>query len=181
MAITLIGYRGSGKSSVAPRLAERLGWDWIDADAELELRAGRTIREIFASDGEPEFRRLEHEVIADLAQNPKLVIAAGGGAILREDNRAILMASGPVVWLQADIETLLGRIQGDATTAARRPNLTAAGGRSEVEQLLAIREPLYRQTASFTVDSGNRPVEEIVGDIMKRLQRLGIELEGDRS
>lgn len=171
MAITLIGYRGSGKSSVAPLLAQRLGWHWKDADAELERSAGRTIREIFATDGEPEFRRLEHEVLADLTRQEALVLAAGGGAVLRDDNRDLLTQSGPVVWLRADVDTLLRRIEGDGTTADRRPNLTAAGGRSEVVQLLAMREPFYRAVATITVDAGDRSVDAIAQEIFDRLPR----------
>ena len=81
MVITLIGYRGTGKSTLASPLAQRLGWDWIDADVELERRAGRSIQSIFATDGEPEFRRLERELLAELLLRDRLVIAAGGGAV----------------------------------------------------------------------------------------------------
>ena len=101
MILTLIGTRGTGKSTVAPLLAERLGWDWIDADVELERRAGRSIREIFASDGEPVFRALERQNLLELLQRDRLVLAAGGGAILNADTRRDFRAAGPVVWLQA--------------------------------------------------------------------------------
>ncbi len=157
MIITLIGYRATGKSTVAKPLAARLGWTAIDADEEIERRAGRSIRDIFATDGEPEFRRLERETLADLLKRDRLVIAAGGGAILNVQTRADFGASGPVVWLQASVETIEQRLFGDPTTTDRRPNLTASGGRQEIEQLLKVRDPYYRETASLIVAT-DRPL-----------------------
>jgi shikimate kinase len=165
MVITLIGYRGSGKSSVAAPLARQLGWDWVDADVEIERRAGRTIREIFAADGELRFRQLEREIIAELAARDRLVIAAGGGAVLNADNRRDLRAAGPVVWLQADPERLSERIAGDATTSERRPKLTAQGGTDEIRQVLAERAPLYRQCATVTVNTDALGVDEVVAAV----------------
>lgn len=171
MIVTLIGYRGTGKTSVAPRLAARLGVPWIDADPELERRAGRTIREIFATDGEPEFRRLERETLVDLLSRGSGVIAAGGGAILNSDTRRDIRAAGPVVWLQAAVETLANRIAGDATSRERRPNLTGQGGVDEIRTLLAVREPLYRETATLTVDTTDKDVDAIVEEILAGLPR----------
>lgn len=172
MIVTLIGYRGAGKSTVAPLLAARLGCDWIDADVELERRAGRTIREIFATDGEPEFRRLERELLAELLRSERLVLAAGGGAVLDPQTRAAMRAAGPVVWLQADVETIARRLSADATTAARRPNLTAAGGVDEIRELLARREPLYRATAQLVVATAERTAGQIVDEIVAGLADL---------
>ena len=149
----LIGYRGSGKTTVARALADRLGWDFLDADAVLEERAGRTIRDIFVTDGETGFRDLESAVLADLAKRTNTVIATGGGIVLREANRQLLTANGFVAWLTADAATLWSRIQGDPTTAERRPAL-AGGGLDEVERLLAVREPLYRSVADVEVAVG---------------------------
>jgi shikimate kinase len=171
MIITLIGYRGTGKTSVAPRLAERLGVPWIDADPELERRAGRTIREIFTTDGEPEFRRLERETLVELLSQGDRVIAAGGGAILNAETRHDFRAAGPVVWLQADVDTLAARIAGDATSRERRPNLTGQGGVDEIRTLLAVREPLYRETATLIVDTTDKPVEAIVAEILAALPK----------
>lgn len=169
MIITLIGYRGSGKSTVAPCLASRLGWDWIDADVELERRAGRSIRDIFAREGEPEFRRRERETLIDLLQRDRLVLAAGGGAIVNEQTRADLRRAGPVVWLQAAPETLARRMAADPVTSAQRPNLTAGGGLDEIRQLLAEREPFYRQTATLVVSTESRSADQIVADILLQL------------
>jgi len=169
MIVTLIGYRGTGKTSVAPRLAERWGWEWIDADVELERHAGRTIHQIFVADGEAEFRRLERAVVQDLLQHDRLVLASGGGAILNTDTRRDFRAAGPVVWLHADVETIARRIAEDKTTSARRPNLTALGGVDEIRAVLAAREPLYRETATVIVETMDKPVEAVVEEIVAAL------------
>jgi shikimate kinase len=168
MIVTLIGYRGSGKSSIAAPLAQRLGWDWADADTVLEQRVGKTIREIFDTEGEPAFRRYERETIAELLARERLVIAAGGGAILNADTRREMRSAGPVVWLQASVDTLASRIADDATTTARRPNL-AAGGVQEIRALLAAREPLYRECASIIVNTDGKLQPEIVEQITAAL------------
>lgn len=170
MNIFLIGYRGSGKTTVARALAERLGWEWLDADVELERRAGRSIREIFAESGEQPFRDLESAVVADLAQLDKHVLALGGGAVLRDENRQELAGRGKVVWLQATPETLAARIAADPTTAARRPNLTGQGGLDEIRHLLAQREPIYQACADLAVDAASDSPENIAQQIAAALQ-----------
>lgn len=169
MVITLIGYRGTGKSTLAAPLARRLGWEWIDADVELERRAGRSIKEIFATDGEPEFRRLERELLAELLKRDRLVIAAGGGAILNEATRAEMKVAGPVIWLRASADTIERRLATDPTTGQRRPNLTNSGGREEIERLLAIREPLYRQCATITLDADKTAAEQLLDQVVWQL------------
>jgi len=159
MNLYLIGYRGSGKTTVAAELARLLGWKWLDADDEIERRAGKTIKEIFASSGEQSFRDLEAAVVADLAKRTRHVVALGGGAVLREESRLAIQASGKVVWLQASPEVLFQRITADASTAERRPNLTVDGGLAEVERLLAIRSPIYAACADLTVDATVEPSE----------------------
>src|SRR5262245_3626346 len=146
----LIGYRGSGKSTVGRIVADRLGWRFLDADAVLEERTGQTIREIFATEDERGFRKREAAILADLCTEREAVIATGGGVVLRENNRNLLKRYGFVAWLGADPPTLLARIQADPTTAARRPVL-AGGGLAEIQELLAIREPLYRACADVEV------------------------------
>ena len=170
MVITLIGYRGTGKSTLASPLARRLDWDWIDADVELERRAGRTIKQIFDTDGEPEFRRLERELIAELLQRDRLIVAAGGGAIINEATRRDLKTSGPVIWLQASAEAIERRLATDSTTGQRRPNLTSTGGREEIERLLAIREPLYRECATMTLTTDTAATEQLVEEALRQLE-----------
>src|SRR5438105_5004584 len=101
MNLFLIGYRGSGKTTVAAALAERLGWPWIDADTELEQRAAKSIKQIFAEGGENAFRELESAIVAKLAAGERQIVALGGGAVLREENRRALAGRGKVVWLRA--------------------------------------------------------------------------------
>lgn len=169
MNLKLIGYRGTGKTTVARQLALALGWDWVDADVEVELRAGRSITAIFADSGEAAFRDLESQVLADLVTRDRTVLALGGGVVLRPENRARLVEGGPVVWLRADPETILARIEADATTAGRRPQLTSRGGLDEVRQLLAQREPWYRQCASLEVDTRGKSPAEIAAEIVAEL------------
>jgi shikimate kinase len=179
MIVTLIGYRGTGKTSVARPLAERLGWQAVDADVELESRAGRTIREIFDTDGEGEFRRLERETLVDLLGRDRLVIAAGGGAILNPDTRSDFQSAGPVVWLTASADAIEQRLDKDSTTSDRRPNLTSTGGRGEIEKLLSQRDPLYRECASLEVatdvplkgETSAPSPEELAEFILTELQR----------
>jgi shikimate kinase len=153
MLLHLIGYRGSGKTAVAAALSEQLGWPWIDADAELERRAGKTIKQFFADHGETDFRDLEAAVAADLVENDQQIIAWGGGVILREPNRQLLQRRGKIIWLTASPETLLARMSGDVTTAERRPNLTGQGGLAEIRTLLDQRTPLYAACADLTIDT----------------------------
>lgn len=169
MVITLIGYRGTGKSTLAAPLAQRLGWVWLDADVELERRAGRSISDIFATDGEPEFRRLERELLSELLKRDRLVLAAGGGAILNAATRSDMKSAGPVVWLQASAETIERRLAIDPTTGRSRPNLTSTGGREEIERLLTIREPLYRECATMTLETDVTSTEPLVESIWQRL------------
>ena len=167
--ITLIGYRGTGKSTLAAPLAKRLGWEWLDADVELERRAGRSIKDIFITDGEPEFRRLERELLAELLQRDRLILAAGGGAILNVATRHEMQSAGPVIWLQASADTIERRLTTDPTTGQRRPNLTATGGREEIERLLAIREPMYRECATIVVNSDAASPAELVAQVVLQL------------
>jgi shikimate kinase len=172
MPLTLIGYRATGKTTLARLLAQRLGWEWIDADVEIERRAGKSIARIFAEDGEPAFRDIEVEVTRDLCQQRRLVLAAGGGAPMRAENREAMHAGGTVVWLKALPKTIHRRMTGDATTAGRRPDLTAQGGLAEIVQLLGRREPIYDETADFAVDTEEKTPEAIVAEILKRIPSL---------
>ena len=169
--LLLIGYRGTGKSTVARLLAARLGWDWVDADVEIERRAGKSIAAIFADDGEPRFRDLEADVLAELVARPRTVVACGGGAVVREANRKLLVAAPRVVWLRGSAEVLQRRIAADATTAARRPNLTPQGGSDEIETLLRRREPWYRECAKLTLDTDTIDPARAAAEVYDRLAR----------
>jgi shikimate kinase len=166
----LIGYRGTGKSTVARLLAERLGWSWLDADTLLEQRQGRSIKQIFAQDGESTFRDIESALLGEICPRAGHVIATGGGIILREDNRRRLREAGMIIWLTGDPLTLWQRIQADATTNERRPHL-AGGGVEEIETLLRQREPWYAECAHAVVDTVGRAPEDVVEVIVGMLGR----------
>jgi shikimate kinase len=161
----LIGARGTGKSTVGRVLARRLGWSFVDADEHLEAAAGRTIADIFSTEGEAGFRDRESAVLRELAGRTETVIATGGGVILRPENR-LQLQSGFTVWLQATPEAAFARMQADPSTASRRPNLTSTGGLDELRTLMAIREPLYRETADFALDTANLSPEAAADAIL---------------
>jgi shikimate kinase len=167
--IFLIGYRGTGKTTVGRLLAERLNCKSIDADDEIERRAGKSIAAIFADDGEAAFRDLEAAVMAQLCQRTQLIVAPGGGAVLREATRDAMRAAGPVVWLTASVDAIVSRLAEDAVTGSRRPNLTAAGGRAEIEAVLAARTPIYRACATFVVDTEGKSPAAVADEIIARL------------
>jgi len=158
--LSLVGYRGSGKSTVARLVAAMLGWPWADADTLLEEKLGRTIREVFAAEGEARFRAYEQELLAELCLRHNLVLATGGGVILRPTNGVLLRQAGPVVWLRADPEELSRRLAADPTTEERRPALTSRGLHQEIAAVLEEREPLYRAIADLVLDTTSLPPDE---------------------
>lgn len=167
MNIHLIGYRGTGKSTVAPLVAAALGtgWTWLDLDVELERSAGRTIAQIFADSGETAFRDLEEEILAEAVGRDQRVLATGGGVIGRKTNRQRL-AKGWNVWLTATPETIHARINGDTVTAGRRPNLTV-GGLKEIQDLLAKREPIYRELADLVLPTDHASASALAARIVE--------------
>ncbi|GJM24039.1 MAG: hypothetical protein DHS20C16_04540 [Phycisphaerae bacterium] len=150
MNVVLIGYRGCGKTTVGRLLAERNDAGFIDTDELIVHQTGRTIAEIFASNGEPHFRKLEETAIKLATKSKDRVISVGGGAVESKSNRSILRGYGTVVWLQADAESLWKRISADAQNSAQRPDL-ACGGLDEVRQLLERRTPLYAKLAHVAI------------------------------
>jgi shikimate kinase len=169
--IFLIGYRGTGKTTVARLLADRLGRASHDADAVLEARHGQSIRDIFAAEGESGFRARESAVLAELARRDNAVIATGGGVIVRPENRELLKR-GTVIWLTAPADVLWQRLQADATTAERRPDL-AQGGLAEIEDLLRARTPHYEACADWQVDTSRHEPAEVARLIHDWLQGRG--------
>lgn len=167
MVITLIGYRGCGKSSVAPLLAAAMGWSWIDSDQVIEQQAGQTIRQIFEEEGESGFRQREVQVMQELLSRPELVLAAGGGAILSPVTCERMRAAGPVVWLQAAPATLAGRLRDDSTTVERRPSLTGRSVVDEIADVLERRQPLYAAAATVTADADGQTPEKIAEAILR--------------
>ena len=158
----LIGYRGTGKTTVAEKLAARLDIPVFDSDVEIERRAGKSITEIFTQEGESAFRNMEESVIAEiLAQPAPFVLATGGGAILRSSTRERLRQSGRVIWLTATPEVILRRITNDAASQTMRPNLTALPMLEEIVAVFEQRKGLYAETAHETFDTDSRTADEI--------------------
>ena len=167
--IALIGYRATGKTTVAKELASRLpGWNWVDADVEIERAAGKTIAQIFQQSGESGFRDLESTVTAELLTRPNTIIATGGGVVIRPENRERLKQTAFVVWLKASAETIYNRMYSDETTATRRPALTDSDPREEIVKMLNMRRSWYEQTADVSVDTDALATEQIADWIIQQ-------------
>jgi shikimate kinase len=151
--IVLVGFMGAGKTTVGRMLAAKLGLPFADSDEVIEERAGRPIRRIFAEDGEPAFRDLEHAVIAGLLAGPNMVLALGGGAAAHPVTRSLL-AGVPVVYLRVGYDEAMSRVAGDTG----RPMLA----RPDVQSVYADRQALYASVATVTVDTDRRRPDEIV-------------------
>jgi shikimate kinase len=165
--IVLTGFRATGKSAVGTRLAERLGFDFIDTDAELCAGLQCSVAEYVNRYGWSAFRQRERELLAKLAGITKAVIATGGGAIQHRDEWNALRKNSLVVWLRADAGTIRRRLQEDRATAAQRPSLTGAECGDEVEELLNVRNPLYSEGSDMSVDTADLTPGEIVNVIVK--------------
>ena len=140
--ISLIGYRGSGKTTVGTRLAERLGWSYVDSDQKVVDKTGRTIRELFDKQGEMAFREIESEVIMELADCQQHVISLGGGVVLKESNRDCIQKFSYVVWLQASVNTLCDR--------------------KEVIRILKERHSYYESCADLEIDTTGHEADSVV-------------------
>ncbi|NUO08801.1 MAG: shikimate kinase [Candidatus Brocadia sp.] len=153
MNIILIGFRGTGKTTIGKILAQRLGKEFIDTDEYLEQKQGKTIKDIFAEGGEKLFREIEAQIVAEVCLVDDRVIATGGGVILREENVRRLRKNGIIIFLDADVDTLHKRIHEDAQTQRKRPNLTNLSAYEEIKYLLASRRPLYDRVADFVINT----------------------------
>ncbi len=162
--LVLVGMMGVGKTTVARVLSERLHRDVLDSDVMIESRTGRTVREIFAADGEPAFRAVETEVLRDaLAATTPSIIAAAGGVVLLAVNRALLKESGArVVWLCAQPATLVHRVKG----GSHRPLLDGDPA-GTLQRMYTVREPLYREVADAIVLVDQRSIGEVVEAVLR--------------
>lgn len=160
--IVLVGFMGTGKSVVGQALARRFQCPFVDVDAAIESAQGRPIRKIFAEDGEAAFREAERAMIAQVASRDGQVIAAGGGAVMDDANRAALAKTGWLVWLKAEPDAILQRIGNPAS----RPLLAVDDPKGRMLELLALREATYA-TADAAIDTTSRTVEQVVDEILK--------------
>ena len=169
MVITLVGYRATGKTTVGTLLAEKLGWEFYDIDPEIERRGKKSIAAMFAEDGEPFFREIETAVLEDQLIRDRVVVSTGGGTVLKDRNRELMRDGGPVVWLQARVETIQSRMAGDPGTALNRPSLTGTDPLQEVPGVLATRTPYYEQVATIAVPVDSATPRQIVSEILSLL------------
>ncbi|TYQ12305.1 UNVERIFIED_ORG: 3-dehydroquinate synthase /shikimate kinase [Zoogloea ramigera] len=169
--VFLVGLMGAGKTTIGRILARKLGLRFVDSDHEIEARTGASIPWIFEIEGEPSFRRREAEVIRELTGQQDLVLATGGGAVLDPDNRAHLKARGMVIYLRTTVNSILQRTAHDKN----RPLLQTADPRKKLEELMAVRDPLYMEIADIVIDTGRPNVQSMVLTILNQLEKLACE------
>ena len=166
--VILIGYMGSGKSTVGKKAAKALEYTFLDTDALIEQEEGMAISKLFEEKGEPYFREKETETIRRLIAEPKgNIIATGGGLPMKEGNGELLRELGTVIYLKAETDTLLQRLAGDIT----RPLLQQGDLREKIETMLAIRGPVYERTAHVVLQTDTMSFYEIICQIEKLLKR----------
>ncbi len=170
MHISLVGLPGSGKTTVGRQLARRLRIPFVDSDHIIEQRLGCSIREYFEREGEDRFRDVEGSVIDQLTQNESGLLSTGGGAVLRPANRLHLRQRCQVVYLNSSPDELFRRLRHDVN----RPLLQVADPLSRLRDLHALRDPLYRETAHFVVETGRPSVTTLVGMIVMQLELAGL-------
>lgn len=161
---------GAGKSTVGRFLAERLGYEFVDSDHEIEARTGVTIPMIFDIEGEDGFRQREETAIDDLSQRQNIVLATGGGAVLRENNRRALRTRGFVIYLRSSVEALVQRTKNDRN----RPLLQTDDPEKVLRELLEKRDPLYMEVADLVVETQQVSIFRVVKQIQDELEARGI-------
>jgi shikimate kinase len=164
--VFLVGMMGAGKTTLGKVLAQRLGLEFVDMDRVLVERTGVPVATIFEIEGERGFRRRESCALAELAAHDDRVIATGGGAVLAEENRRVMRASGTVVYLRARLEHLWERTRHDAS----RPLLATADPRATLAALLEQRDPLYRDAAHVIVDTGSQSASSAASRVIAALK-----------
>jgi shikimate kinase len=169
MNMVLIGSRGTGKSAVGRLLADRRGLAFYDTDELVEMRGGQTIHALVEEKGWESFRQREKTVIRELSGIDAAVIATGGGAVLDQENVRLLKRKGRLIWLDADAQTVIGRMQADTNNEQRRPSLTGGEPVDETVAVMAARAPLYRAAADLCVDTSGKSIEQIVDEICSEL------------
>jgi shikimate kinase len=167
--IFFVGLMGAGKTTVGRTVARRLNYPFFDSDHELEARCGVRIPIIFEHEGEAGFRDREAQVIAELTGRSGIVLATGGGAVLREVNRAALKANGTVVYLRASPHDLWLRTRHDRN----RPLLQTEDPKGRLEALYAERDPLYREVADFIIETGKPTVAQLANMVLMQLEMAG--------
>lgn len=171
MRILLIGYRATGKTTAARLAAEKLGWPFFDVDTRIVEKAGKTVKDIFAEDGESRFRDIEDEVLREHLAHDPVVVSTGGGTLLRPANRVLAKQCDVVAWLEASPEAIWERMERDPGTSSLRPNLTTKGGLEEVRELLAVRSPVYGECATARIATEGKTPHQVAAEIVSLVQR----------
>ena len=166
--IFLVGPMGAGKTTIGNKLAEVLNKQFVDSDHEIEQKTGASIPLIFELEGETGFRKRESQILEDLTQKNNIILATGGGAIISEENRALLKRTGFVIYLQAPLDQLLKRTAKDRN----RPLLQTENPRKVLAKLLEQREPFYKEVADLTFETNQKSLRDIVSDITQLLEKL---------
>ena len=169
MRIIFVGLPGSGKTTIGRQLARRLAWPFVDSDHVIEHRLGCSIREFFAREGEGSFRDVEQQVLDELSSTHDGVISTGGGAVLRETNRRHLRERGQVIYLRSTPEDIFRRVRHDTA----RPLLQVDDPLQRLRSLYEERDPLYRETAHFVIETGRPSVATLVNMILMQLELAG--------
>jgi shikimate kinase len=167
--VFLVGFRGVGKTTVGLRLAEKLGYDFVDTDQLICEKTGKSINTIVEENGWEVFRQFEKEALLELSASNRRVVSTGGGAVLHKDIWKLLVQNVRVVWLWADQETLVSRLMADSSTDEMRPTLTGKGVREELVEVLAEREPMYKAVSHIKIDTGGMTVDEAIAEIILKL------------
>jgi shikimate kinase len=168
--VSLIGLPGSGKSTVGRQLARRLQLPFVDSDHAIEVRIGESIRQYFEREGEQSFRDVEAEVIDELTRSAQGILSTGGGTVLRPANREALSSRSSVVYLKSTPDDLFKRLRHDRN----RPLLQVNDPLARLRDLYAIRDPFYRETAHFTVETGRPSAATLVNMIVMQLELGGV-------
>jgi shikimate kinase len=170
LRIALVGLPGSGKSTIGRQLARRLGLSSLDTDHVIEQRLGCSIREFFEREGEDSFRDVEQAVIDDVTQSHNGILSTGGGSVLRLANRERLRSRCHVVYLRSSPEEIFRRLRHDM----QRPLLQVDDPLTRLRDLYAIRDPLYRETAHFVVETGRPSVTNLLNMVIMQLELAGV-------
>ncbi len=168
--VYLTGLRGTGKTTVGHALATAVGRTVIDLDGVVSANAGKSIREIFQAGGEKSFRELESQALECVSQTEQAVISLGGGAILRESNRAVIRATGICFWLECSPEILAERLRQDAASDDQRPALTSLDELQEIRETLKLRHALYEDAADYRIDTAGQTIDEVASQIIELLK-----------
>ncbi len=166
MNLVLIGYRAAGKTTVGRRLSSYSRRAFVDSDDMIEKNQGTAIKDIVRCHGWDYFRAIEREVISEVSNYDNLIISVGGGVVINQENVKVLKRNGLIIWLKADVEVLLERMNRDIRSNIERPSLTGKGTFKEFKEVLIQREPLYERASEVQVDTSLLDVDGVANQVL---------------